>query len=247
MQYIAKLFFTFIILFTSSHEVFAFRVAPFKLYLSSSGDTSRGSINIDNNTDTTKAINVYILRRDMDEDAKEVNDEIDDEFSVYPAQIILRPHEKQDVRIQYLGNPNILYEHAYRLVAEELPLDFVQHEVDEEYKDKANGGIGIVLTYNAALYVTPTRGKNKSNLVLHSYEYDTEENSINLVLENSGDKHVVLKDTMLQLHEKGRQQQWPEEGAQYIGSINMLANRKVNLKVPLGEEKFDNVELKLTP
>lgn len=247
MLKIIKILVTTIAIICITPKVFAFKVSPFKLNLSSKGNTSRGNFVVDNNTEATKAINVYILKRDMDENAKEINEEVDGEFSVYPAQMILRPGEKQDVRIQYLGNPNIQYENAYRLVAEELPLNFVQHEAPDEYKDKANGGVGIVLTYNAALYVAPPNSKPSPKVKLHNYQYNKEQNVIDANIENTGDKHIVLKSSMFDLHVDGTKHEWCEESAQYIGSINMLANKRVNLKIPLCDEKFKNITLEFIP
>lgn len=244
IQLTLLILFTFFVIPAS----YAFKISPFKMYLSSKGNLSRGNFLVDNNTEYTKAINVYILRRDMDEDAQEINEEIGGEFTVYPSQLILRPGEKQDVKIQYLGNADIQHELAYRLIAEELPLDFVQHKVtEEEYKAKPNGGLGISLMYKGSLYVSPVTGTHSPRLQLNDYKYDMEENIIIADIANIGTRHIVLKDTMLQLHLGGSQKQWPGDAKTYISSINMLAGYSAKLKIPLGDEKFDDITIKLTP
>ncbi len=167
----------------------AFTLTPMSLSLSPAGPEATQNFLVENNTQETVLLDVSITSREMDETGKESNritPEIESNFLLYPPQMTLKPKEKRSIRVTWMG-PLPPHEKAFRLVAEQLPLG-----TQKKNSLKRGVHINILMRYQAALYVTPDNAAPL--VVLKSSSRTSGENpKLQLVLENSGSAHLLLK------------------------------------------------------
>ena len=98
---------------------------------------------------------VTIVRREVDIAGKEemkASPEIENLFQIYPSQLVLGGKEKRTVRVTWIGDPKLKLEQAFRIIAEELPIN-----LDEPGKvyQKAVGRVTLTSRYIGSLYVGP--------------------------------------------------------------------------------------------
>ena len=62
--------------------------------------------------------------------------------------MILPPQSTRSVRVQWIGDPNLKEERAYRIIAEQLPVNLSKE------KPKSSS-VKILVSYHGALFVTP--------------------------------------------------------------------------------------------
>ena len=68
-------------------------------------------------------------------DGIETNQDANDDFIVYPPQLIVPPGTQQVIRVTWIGEPEPPIELAYRLIAEQLPINLSQ----VNYTDQSSG------------------------------------------------------------------------------------------------------------
>lgn len=143
---------------------------------------------LENDSDQPIAVTASVLKREINADGVETNQKTEGEITVYPSQLIIPPNEKRSVKVTWVGRVVPTSEAAYRLVAEQLPI-----ELDKNKKQKAS--IKVLLRYVAALYVEPE--SFSSEVSLKKMEMD--EKSIAFFVANTGKKHQVLANLTLQV------------------------------------------------
>lgn len=210
---------------------FAFKLSPMSLTLEKNSQF-KGTVQIENESSEPMAIEISIAKRIMDESGKETHPIVTNLFQIYPEQIILSPKQKRSVRIEWKGDKKIKEEKAFRLIAEQLPI-----EVD----GKSKTGIKLLLKYIAAIYIAPEDTKSKIEISLNSQK----ENTIQLHVKNTGTKHQILKDAVLILTMDKEKKEFTGDAIKALTGENILAGgmRVFNLKIP-GIKKVDSVEIK---
>jgi len=147
---------------------------------------------VTNESDVQTAVSIKVTTRTIDASGVESNEPADKLFLVFPARVVLKPNSSQNVKVQYRGNPAISAEAAYRVIAEQLPIDFSKSTAS---------GVNILLTYVAALYVTP---KNvEPHLVFGSatgMELDGKQGLI-VTVRNAGTKHALISNPLIRINQ----------------------------------------------
>ncbi len=169
----------------------AIKFRPMNGYLAPSGKKATTSFSVINQSNKDHAaVQITIADRIIDEYGKETAVENTTDFMVYPSQIILKPGETQTVRVSWTGRPDIEQEQAYRIIAEQLPIDLQERESD------GKGAIKIMMRFVAGLYVTPKNARPEIELL--SVEGD-DEKRLHLVFSNKGSRHEYLRNLSLKL------------------------------------------------
>jgi fimbrial chaperone protein len=179
----------FLILFISvffSFNVFAFKFSPMSTSIELKDKKNSTLFFMENDSDRPIAVQLSLLKREMNIDGIEANSKIDNELTLYPSQLIIPANEKRSVKVAWVGKVIPTKELSYRLVAEQLPI-----ELEKDKKKKAS--IKVLLRYVAALYIIPE--DFSSEVVLE--KLDTEEKNVILKLSNKGKKHQVLTNLSL--------------------------------------------------
>jgi len=177
----------------SIEEAQAFRFSPFRARFAPSGPGANQLFSVENNADTPATVQISVVTREADVDGTEKNSAAENDFAIYPAQLILQPGEQRSVRIQWLGAPDLKTERAYRVVAEQLPVNLNR---DQPHTSQ----VKFLTTYRAALFVTPAGLSQEVVLDFFGREYDTQHDKfIEVVFHNRGTQHALLRDLKLEM------------------------------------------------
>lgn len=179
-----------------SLKAYAFKFSPMSTSIDLDDKKKSTQFYLENDTNQPIAIVVKAMTREMDQKGTEVNKDVKDEISVYPNQMIIPPNEKRSVKVSWLGKDSLEKEGAYRLVAEQLPI-----ELEKGKKDKAN--IKVLLRYVAALYINNSKTSPKIELK----KIEQTDKNVLFFVENLGTRHQVLFNASLYVqNEKGKKE-----------------------------------------
>lgn len=201
----------------------AVSLVPMEMEFAVQGRNATRVFRIDNPGDEPAAVEVSARTRRVDEDGTEHQDDADDDFAIFPRQIVLRPGQSQAVRVQWLGKAPPATELAYRLIAEQLPLDPPPLRTTgasaagtaprSGAMPRADGvQIRVLMRYEAALYVVPpgARGRVVTGAVERVVAPADaaqgppaagggDPGRLRITLENAGTAHVLLHGARLTL------------------------------------------------
>ncbi len=163
------------------------KVTPFKVRMEPTGYQSSQLFAVENDSDRKIAVELTAVTRDVDADGHETNADASADFSIYPSQVIVEPHSSKSVRVQWNGPAQVPTEKAYRLIAEELPVDLDPgHDVS---------AVRFLVQYRCALYITPPQAKSDVHMTTHAVDGHT----LRFTLDNDGTAHSLIKNFALVL------------------------------------------------
>lgn len=171
----------------------AFKISPFKMSLRVGADGGTAMLKIENSAPEPVAVQVRAVTWRIDPSGAEENKDASSDFIIFPSQLVLGPRETKSVRLQYKGENPGASEKAYRIIAEQLPVNL---------KDVPEGkaGVRLLLTFKAALYVSGA--EVKSDIVLRQISRQPD-GRYRLNIENKGTGHGIIKSPELTLHLPG--------------------------------------------
>lgn len=186
----------------------------------------------------------------MDSDGIERYQNADDDFIIFPPQMVISPNKTQTVRVQWAGDIAPGRELPYRLIAEQLPI-----ALDRAAAKGAH--VSILMRYLAAIYIVPDNAT--PDIVVNSIDKEQQKdgnNALIFMIENKGTAHAVLGDLSIRIP-TGRNLQdadetiilSPSELAGMTGE-NILAGHKRRFSVPWPDKLDvvpDTVDLDFTP
>jgi fimbrial chaperone protein len=182
--------------------------------ISPSGSAAVMTYKVSNESDQQTAVSIKVTTRVIDASGKETNEPADKLFLVFPARVVLKPNSSQNVKVQYRGPANISSEQAYRVIAEQLPVDFSK---------STTSGVSILLTYVAALYVTP---KNAVPKLLVSKVVGSQKDGvqgIEVTVKNDGTKHALIANPAIKINNNGSELELSGEAVSALDGQNILA------------------------
>jgi fimbrial chaperone protein len=174
-----------------SLSVHAFKFSPMSTSIGIKGSKNSTLFFLENDSDQAIAVTASLFKRELNLEGVETNQKIGDELTVYPSQLIIPPNEKRSVKVSWIGKTLPTTEVAYRLVAEQLPI-----ELDKNKKKKAS--IKVLLRYVAALYVEP----EDFNSDVSFKQLQVDEKNVSFLITNAGKKHQVLSNLSLKISGK---------------------------------------------
>lgn len=224
-----KKIFLLALLMTASLQAFQFK--PISIEFSPKGKYATRSFLVSNDAERSIAIQVSMTTRDVDIDGQEKRQAVEDDFIIYPSQMILLPGEMQTVRVSWAGNPDISQEKAYRIIGEQLPINMQ----DPNDSEQAQGQFNISMRYVGAVYVVPEGAQ--ADIVIESFK--KEAGKIVLILHNQGNAHLMLKEQSLVFSVSGKEAVLPVKDNEELAQTNMLAGmrRRFVLDWPQGLPK----------
>jgi P pilus assembly chaperone PapD len=181
--------------FSQAHA--SFSATPQIITLEPTGRKSQAWVTVSHlgDNDLPMAIEMRIVKREMDISGhvSYASDETDDNFVIYPAQMILYPGEMQMVYVQWAGNALPEKELVYSLIAENVPIDLKSAKKDEEENSKARIEVKTLIRYEGLIFVRPS--KVIPDVVVESANVEMDEAGkphLNLVLYNRGSARQKL-------------------------------------------------------
>lgn len=202
-------------------STWALSFTPIEMDFTPSGRGTTQIYRIENTNAEIAAVEISIKNRKMSLNGEDQLSDADDDFSIFPAQVVLQPGQTQTVRVQYTGPASLTSEKAYRLIAEQLPIDIGQ--------GPQNGGrMRLLVKYVASVYIVPAGARSK--VKLEETKLTTEEGKtwLELLIHNEGTSRKILKDAQVQI--AGQKLQGQELAG--MEGENMLAQTKRWFRIP---------------
>lgn len=191
---------------------------------------------VTNPTEVPMPIVVRVTAREQKQDGSENTPETN-LVDVFPPQLIIPPNEKRAVRVSWKGSEKPQKELAFRLFAEQVPLDV------NKKSDKKKTGIKMLLKYIAAFYVDPGNTEPK----LHIASFQSSKQGLKVTLQNQGSKHApLLKPELIFIKGKEKISLKEQELKGLLGE-NILAGSTRTFTLPAKAQitKEFSVEIKL--
>lgn len=237
MSLLKKVMFTALATFALPlSQSFAFEMTPLSVTLDVEGKQASTFLKLSNPHDKPKAIQVSMVTRNPDlYDDESSNEDAEDEFIVYPSQVILAPNSTKLCKVTYVGPTNVEREQAFRFIVDELDVNLSENQAQE------NSGVKLLMKYEGALYVQPARKLSPDVVISDSGTEMGEDQQENLrvTFHNKGNVHQVLHNLELVVHPAGQGKQAiviPTEHLVGISGSNILAGKKREFTIPLPKD-----------
>ncbi|SIQ91599.1 fimbrial chaperone protein [Alkalispirochaeta americana] len=219
------------ILFPIAPSLRALSLEPLTQVFTTSQAGRLHTYRVTNTQEREIAVQVRMTTRDHNARGKEVREDASDKWVVFPSRMVLAPGQTQAVRVQYTGPGGIEREQAFRIIAEQLPVDISGGD--------RQSGINVLFRYEGSVYVRP--GRFSPDVILAGAERWYQNGSFQGVLvrfENRGATHGILGDLSIHLRLFDGEKMIAEEvfqGAQLpiLAGRNLLAGRTLEEVLPL--------------
>lgn len=207
-------------MFFSAATVAGFQLQPMSATIDpTAGGTT--SFEVRNTTNAPIAVQMRATTRRILPDGTELNDDASDQLQIFPSQLILRPAQVQTVRVRWLGDQTLLRERAFRLVAEQLPINL-------ERSAEESSSVRMMLRYRASLYVRPP-GAARDVVVSDLF---TENDEVSFTIENRGTAHAFIGEALAVIGNDGEQTEIRAEEIETFTTINVLPGGSRRVSIP---------------
>lgn len=215
----------------------AFQLTPAIMEFSPSGGGSTQSFTIKSTGDEPVAIQVDMVKREVSLDGTEINPDANEDFIVYPPQLVIPPGETQTIRVTWVGDPQPSKELAYRIITEQMPIN-LSTVTSVDAQTGATVNVTVTLRYLASVYIRPQNTSAK--VVLESVAHGKGKNNndqLVINLENQGTMRQLLEGTKITLtSNQGQTVTLSGEQLKGIEGENILAGNKRQFIIPWLQE-----------
>lgn len=223
--------FIFFIILSGISPALAFRLEPISRVFEPAGAGATQSYEVINDSEEQIAVELSMAERKISLEGQETTESADDDFLVYPSQIVLPPQGVQSVRVTWLGNPNPEKELAYRIIAEQLPINLKQPE--ESQAETISGAIKVMFRYIGSVYIRPKNAESKVVLNGITHEKGTDGNDrLVITFDNQGTRRAVLSELNLNLTSQGSQLTLKPEQLEGVNNGVILAGNQRRFSMP---------------
>ena len=187
---------------------------------------------VNGSEDEPVSVEMYVVTRAYDLDGKEINnrEQAEDDFLIYPSQMILQPGEAQTVRVSWLGEAEPEKEFAFRLIAEQIP------GVTDTETTRSQGreiSLTTLVRYAASVYITPNNVASDVSVESATHQKNAQgKDELVLMLQNRGTAHEVLADVTYTLTPKVQPDKAITIPLENIPTTNLLAGDRRRFVVP---------------
>lgn len=182
-------------------QALAYTVEPSLLRLGVNGGDSSAFLRLSNRTAQPAAVEIVINEFDRDLDGRGViGREVDDEFIVYPAQMILMPGDESSVQVRWIGAAVSNVERAFALTTRQVSIprkDLEPSGVGEGTGEGVRINVNVLTNYDVRIYVAPRGAKPKVSVAATSMHAQANGNLLEVTLANQGTAHHQLRDLSL--------------------------------------------------
>lgn len=123
----------------------ASRVSPMSVELEPFGRDSIARIQFTNTADRDFPLEVRAFRGDISERGELTLTPADDDFLIFPPQLVVAPLKDQVIRVQYIGNPDLAQAQVYYLSVRQLPVEL----------ESGSPQIQVTVTFNVFVDLEP--------------------------------------------------------------------------------------------
>ncbi|POR04326.1 hypothetical protein AU468_03220 [Alkalispirochaeta sphaeroplastigenens] len=220
-----------IVLFPAAPSLQALSLEPLTQVFTPSRAGRLHTYRVTNTQEREIAVQIRMTTRDHDVRGREIREDASDQWVVFPARMVLAPGQTQAVRVQYSGPGGIEREQAFRIIAEQLPVDISGGE--------RQSGINVLFRYEGSVYVRP--GRFSPDVILAGAERFYQDGVFQGILvrfENRGATHGILGDLTIHLSRVDEEGTVTKEVFQgdrlpVLAGRNLLAGRTLEEVLPL--------------
>lgn len=233
MKISVRHFFSFIlfIILSGISPALAFKLDPISRVFEPAGAGATQSYEVINDSAEQIAVELSIAERKISLEGQETTESADDDFLVYPSQIVLPPQGVQSVRVTWLGNPNPEKELAYRIIAEQLPINL--NNPEESQAETTSGAVKVMFRYMGSVYIRPKNAESKVVLNGITHEKGTDGNDrLVITFDNQGTRRAVLSELNLNLTSQGSQLTLKPEQLEGVNNGVILAGNQRRFSMP---------------
>lgn len=212
----------------------AFTLIPISETLVPKGFGATGSFRVENESSNRVAFQITMITREMNEVGEETHESASNLFTIFPPQGVIAAGQRQNVRVIWKGPPDPTNELAFRIVAEELPVNF-----DPETKESH---IKLLVRYLGTVYIRPRNAKPALTTVslVKSPDNSSATNLYELTLANTGDAHQGLINCTLTVTDaQGRNTIRTADQLDKVEGQNILAHHRRRFAVILPDNLRD--------
>ena len=227
MKPYSQLLLTALVLMLMGTPALAFKLTPIEAEFGP-GRLAVQTFKVENGDAQPVAVELSVHSRGMAGNGDDVLAPTPDAFTVFPDQIVLQPGETQSVRVQWTGDSVPTTEVAYRLMAEQLPIDIGSDGA-------SRSGLKLMVKYLAALYVRPA---DPAAMLTASIASDTRDGQKVAVIKilNEGNAHAVLQAPMIEVSAGGKVVTYSAQQREAVHGKNVLAGVQRELVLPWSAE-----------
>lgn len=208
----------------------AFSLTPMEMRFATSGSGTTRLFRIDNPGTTPAAIELSTKSRRLTLDGADELSDADDDFAIYPRQLVLRPGQAQTVRVQWLGKAVPPHELSYRLIAEQLPIDPLRSDGAAD-DGSPRLAVRVLLKYIASLYVAPPGARPRLGTVDLEAITLPGGPGLRVTVQNAGTAHVLLEEPRLTLQ--------ADDGTRHVLRAQELGSMAGANVLAHGKRRFD--------
>lgn len=174
---------------SASFVTHAISFTPIEMDFAPTGRGSTQIFRLENTTPEPVAVEISMKSRLMKLNGEDDLQDAEDQFNVFPSQVVMQPGQVQSVRVQYIGPAALDRERAFRLIAEQLPIDVGQAP--------SNGGrMRLLVKYVASVYVLPSNLK----AILSITKLEVVDGKwLAITMQNQGKTRKILKNITLDI------------------------------------------------
>jgi len=166
----------------------AHSVAPLRLDFAPSGQDAIQQIRIENPGSKPVTLSISVIAGIVQPDGSVEETPADDQFLIFPPQMIVQPQKTQLVQVRYVGDPTITEGQMFYIRTAQVPVDLAGG-------GEGQGNIKVGIDYVTAAEVAPSG--SEANLTIASFEPG--DDGVTVVVANSGDAHGLLSNTGLEI------------------------------------------------
>lgn len=133
-----------------SGQAHAQRVQPMSYELGPSGSSASTALRIENSSKIDMTLELLASKISVDDNGVESLTPAEDDFLIFPPQMILKAGKTQAVRVKYIGEPTIKESAPYRISIKQIPIDL---------KGTGKSGVGMVVNFHTLAHVAPKAAK----------------------------------------------------------------------------------------
>ena len=226
--------------FFAGDAVANFEFSPITMALSTTGKGSHTIAQVVNRETTAVPIVIRVTERKLLENGDEERPDTND-IAVFPSQFLLEPKESKSIKITWQGEEKVPAEKAYRIIVEEVPVEF-------SAKSANAGAVKILINYVGSIYVNSD--KTDGDLVLEKVDGKEDPKFMTLSFNNKGTAHTIIKAPSIELVAKGsgglpdKKLLLDSKTLNLAEGKNVLALSRLKVKIPKpndlqGYENFD--------
>ena len=221
-----------ILLLITTSQSYALKFFPFRANFAPSGSESNKLFFAENNSEEKIAVQVSAQSYQMDKEGKELNSQTD-EFVIYPQQMIIEPGKRRAIRVQWVGEADLKIEKAYRIIAEQLPVNLDSQTVN-------NNEIKLMVNYRGMVFVTPKQSYSDLGINYQKIKKD-DTYYLKLLFNNKGTRHIRIYNPKLSIFNKNGKSLHYDARNQLLETVDkglILAKTIRYFYIPISKELF---------